>query len=138
MCTSKSFFHNIFIEYLGISHMSLKRSHFPVLPGLPPTLGISSYKKEKKKEKFKMSNSCCPCTHGSMVKFPVASSLMTTESSPPTLLPEALSCGEPCHRSLFNDYPSRLLHVGVEVGRGLSQKALYAPPSQLSLCSPKP
>lgn len=25
-------------------------------------------------------------------------------------------------RFLFNDYPSRLLHVGVEVGQGLSQK----------------
>jgi hypothetical protein len=57
---------------------------FPVLPG--PLHPVTS-PKTKGEEKLTKSNLCCPYTHWSMVKLPVASPLKRTECDHPLLAP---------------------------------------------------
>lgn len=64
---------------------------------------------------YSLEHGQIPC--GQLLNDNWALSTYTATGSPQLwrALPQVL-------RSLFNDYPSRLLHVGVEVGRGLPQR----------------
>ena len=60
-------------------HHAHDHTHFPALPRLSPF--VTSPCRTTRKKSLK-SNLCCPYTHWSMVKLPVASPLKKTESFP--------------------------------------------------------
>jgi hypothetical protein len=122
--------HNIFIDYLEISHHAPQHTHFPVLPGLPPTLGQPC-------PANKTSPVCVICALNGAWSTPpppaVASPLKNTESyltRTPTRSHSLwrATLEHPYPRILSHGFWSRLLFQGEG---GVVTEVSYVPPSQL-------